>query len=299
MEKSAMIIINPTSGKEKASEYEDKIKDVIKMEYPNLIIKYTKGQGDATKFAKNAGEDSFDLVVSLGGDGTINETVNGIAGFKNPPMLGIIPMGTVNDLARALNIPLQPEEAIELLGNGTQRKIDVGIANELYFTNILGVGNIARAIHDVDSEEKTKLGPLAYFISTAKELIEGDIFSVKLEMDQESWEGDVSVVIAGLIDSLGGFKTILSNAEVGDGMFHIFAIKKLDIPELMKITPSVFSGKITDSDNVKYFRSKSLKIKALNDHKHESDVDGEKGPELPLRLKILPGHLIVISGMED
>lgn len=299
MGKSAMIIINPSSGKEEAKNYESEIKETIKREYPNIVVKYTEGEGDARKFAENASLDNFDLVVALGGDGTINETANGLANFKNPPLLGIIPMGTVNDLARALNIPMEAEKAIDLLVNGVKKKIDIGLVNNQYFTNMLGVGNLAKAIDEVDSEEKTKLGPLAYVKSIAQEIMKDDIFSVELQMDQENWEGQVSIIIISLIDSLGGFKSILSEVELGDGIFHIFAIKELDLAKIINMTPSLIMGKIKESDNIKYFKSKSLKIKAIHGNNYNSDIDGEKGPKLPLELKVLPRHLAVISGLEE
>lgn len=297
MKKSSMIIINPVAGKEDAEKYEDMIKKTVETKYDNILVKYTEGEGDASKFAKAAAKDNFDLIISVGGDGTVNETVNGLAEFEHPPILGIIPMGTVNDLARALNIPLEPEKAVELLVTGIEKKIDIGIVNNRTFTNILGVGKATKAIHDVNSDDKAKLGSLAYAISIAKEIIGDDIFPVKLEMDEEDWEGDVSVIIVGLIDSLGGFKFPLVDVEVGDGMFHIFAIKRLNVSKLIKMAPSLTLGKIKNSENVKYFKSKKIKIKALNNNKYESDIDGEKGPELPLELKILPKHLGVISGM--
>lgn len=299
MGKSAMIIINPTSGKEKAAEFENKIKNAIKKEYPNLVVEHTKGKGDATKFAKSAGEKGFDLVVSLGGDGTVNETVNGLAVFEEPPVLGIIPMGTVNDLARALNIPINPDKAIEILTKGFHKKIDIGLANDRYFTNILGFGKAAKAIHDVDIEEKSKIGALAYVKAVAKEILEDDIFSVKLEMDNEIWEGEVAVIIIALIDSLGGLRTVLSDAELGDGNFHIFAVKRLNISKIMNMAPSLILGKTSNSDNVKYFKSKTIKIKTPGKDKQETDVDGEKGPNLPLELKVLERHLTVISMRED
>jgi len=299
MEKSAVIIINPSSGREKALEYEEKIKSTIKIDYPNLSVKYTEGEGDATRFAGDAGENRIDLVVSVGGDGTVNEIVNGLAGFENPPILGIIPLGTVNDFARSFNIPFQPEEAIELLIKGVQKKADIGIANDKYFTNILGVGNPVEAVHNVDSDEKLKIGSLAYVKAIASEMLDDTIFPIRLEMDEIDWEGNVAVLLVALIDSLGGMKFILSDVDKGDGNFHIFAIEKLNIPELINMAPSLILGDISNSENVKYFKSKNLKIRTLNHDYRESDIDGEKGPELPLELKVLPKHLTIISGIDD
>lgn len=295
MDKIAMIIINPSAGREKALSYEDKIKEELKDSFTKIEVKYTEGEGDATKFAKFASENKYNLVVSLGGDGTVNEVVNGLACCDNPPILGIIPMGTVNDLARALKIPMQPNRAIELLSSGVLKKLDIGVANDRYFTNVLAVGNVAQAVHNVDIEEKSKFGPLAYVISVGKEILEDDIFPVKIEMDNDTWNGDIAVLVVGLIGSFGGTSAMLSNVEVSNGDFHIFAIKRLSVTEILKMTPSILMGKITETDNVKYFTSKKIKITAIDKKVHESDVDGERGPDLPLELKVLPKHLTVIS----
>lgn len=295
MGKSAMIIINPTAGKEKAASYEDIIKEELQANDTKLVIKYTKGEGDATKFAREACEANFDLVVSLGGDGTVNETVNGLASFDKPPLLGIIPLGTVNSLARALHIPMNPEKAIELLKNEYYKKIDVGLVNGRYFTNVLGVGQAAKAVYDVDIQEKTKFGPLAYVMAVGAKILKDDVFPVKLEMDEEIWEGEVSVIIIGLIDSLGGIKAILSDIEIGDGTMHILAIKSLSVDKLIGMTPSLAFGNITDSKNVKYFQTKTLKLETLNNIKYESNIDGDEGPKLPLSIEVLTKHVRVIS----
>lgn len=299
MRKSAMIIINPSSGKERAAEFEDKIRKGIGKGYENLEVRYTKGKWDATRYAKEAGDKGFQLVVALGGDGTVNETVNGLAGFDDPPVLGIVPMGTVNDLARALHIPLNPEDAIDLLEDGDIRRIDVAKANDRYYTNTLAIGKIPSAIHNVDSDEKAKLGPLAYFIASARELAKDASFGVSLSMDDGSWEGDIEVLAAGLLDTIGGFREILPKAHMGDGMLNILVFKKLDILEAIKISPSVLMGKLEDKDIIEYFRSKTLHISTPAGISIESDVDGEKGPDLPLEIEVLPGKLRVITGLVE
>ncbi|NLB22647.1 MAG: diacylglycerol kinase family lipid kinase [Clostridium sp.] len=299
MKKSALVIINPTSGKEEAPNYEEKLNETLTKEYSNVVIKHTKGEGDATQFAKEAGQEKYDLVVALGGDGTVNETVNGLAGFDQPPVLGIIPMGTVNDLARSLKIPLEPEKAIELLVKGQHKAVDIGQVNGRYFTNVLGIGKATKAVHDVDIKEKSKLGALAYVKAIASEILEDDFFPIKIDMDDKSWEGDVAVVLVALIDSLGGNKSVLSDVEKGDGYFHIFAIKRLNFSKLVNMAPALLSGAIEKSENVEYFKSKTIHMKALNSVKQESDIDGEKGPDLPLELKILPRRLTVICNEEE
>lgn len=295
MSQSLMIIINPSAGKEKAGDYEAAIKETLGAAYSRVSVKYTKGPGDATQFAKSAAENKFDLVVALGGDGTVNETVNGLAPFAHPPKLGIVPMGTVNDLARALNIPINPDKAIELLARGKSMKIDLGRANDRYYSNVLAIGKAAQAIHNVDIKEKSMIGPIAYLKAVVKEIMEDDSFFVKLDMDKESWEGEAAVVMVGLIDSLGGLKSVLPEVEVGDGYLHILVIKRLNVSKLVNMAPSLLFGKAKESKNIEYFKTKTLKIEAMDSDIHESDVDGEKGPDLPLTIEILPQHISVIS----
>lgn len=296
MEKSAFIIINPSSGREQATKYEEQIIHTLKDTYRNITVKHTKGENDATTFAKTAAENHYDLVVTLGGDGTINEAVNGLAPFNHPPKLGIIPMGTVNNLARSLNIPMNPDDAIELLLSGTETKIDVGVANrDIYFTNMLGIGDAAKAIHSVEIEEKSKIGSIAYAKAITKEILDDQPFPIKLEMEENTWEGDVSVVLFFLIDSLGGFQNIVDAVEKGDGYFHVFAIKQLNLAEVTKMTPSLLTGSLAQSENVQYFKTRSIKITADSENTQESAIDGEPGPNLPLDIKVLHQHITVIS----
>lgn len=298
MSKSAVVIINPTAGQEKAVDYEDEIKDILKKEYSSIEIKHTEGADDATRFARSAAEQAVNLVVALGGDGTVNEVVNGLAPFDHPPLLGIIPMGTVNDLARSLNIPLQAADAIKLLASGTEIKIDVGLANNRYFTNFIIIGHAATAIHEVSSDEKSKLGSFAYFIEVAKKIADDKKFQTKIKMENENWEGNVAILIIALIDSLGGMKSILPDVELGDGYFHLLALNELTMAKVMNMTPAMLSGSIIDSKNVDYFTSKEIKVSTVDNKAIDSDIDGEKGPQLPIELSILPKHLTILTGVK-
>lgn len=294
MEKSVMIIINPSAGKEEAVSYGERVREELKHNYTKLIERHTKGEGDAEEFACEACEGGFDLVVCLG-DGTVNETVNGLAGFQKRPLLGIIPLGTVNNLAGALNIPDEPEKAIELLKSEHYKEIDVGLVNGKYFTNSLGIGNVARAVYDVEVEEKTKLGTIAYVKAVGKKILKDDVFSVRLEMDEETWEGEIAVIIITLLDSIGGFKSIAPEVGIGDGKMHVFVVRNLNLSKLIAITPYLVTGSISDSQNIEYFQTENIKIKTPDGNQYKCNMDGDEGPKLPLEIKVLPRHLRVIS----
>ncbi|EFR94602.1 diacylglycerol kinase domain-containing protein, partial [Listeria innocua FSL J1-023] len=109
----ALLIVNPSSGKEKGKTYQGKTEEVLKKRYDEVEVRLTEKAGDATEFASWASEQGFDAVIAMGGDGTLNETINGLAIHEKRPDFGFIPLGTVNDLARSVGIPLKPEKAIQ------------------------------------------------------------------------------------------------------------------------------------------------------------------------------------------
>ena len=165
-----LVIINPVSGGGAARRYALDLQWKLSTFFDTIEVKFTTGANDATRFAKAACEDGFDAVFCMGGDGTVNETVNGIAqgGFK--VTFGFIPVGTVNDMSRALGIPQRPLEAIRRLDINQVRSIDIGRCNEKYFCNNIAAGVIPKVIEEVTPKEKRILGPLAYFLRAGQAL---------------------------------------------------------------------------------------------------------------------------------
>lgn len=162
----------------------------------------------------------------------------------------------------------------------------------------MAVGKIPTAIHNVDSEEKSRLGPLAYLIAATRELFKDKSFRINLLMDNDTWEGEVEVLGVCLIDTLGGLREVLHQVEIGDGMLHIIALKKLDVLETIKLSPTIIGSDLEGMENVEYFKSKKIRITNPEGTKLESYLDGEKGPELPLEIEITPRKLQVIAGFD-
>lgn len=160
---TAVIIINPTSGRERAPRYLPLLEEVLAKRYASVIVKTTEKAGDATDFAREAARAHYDIFC-MGGDGTINEVINGRMQVESPSVFGFIPFGTVNDLARALHIPRSPRGAIRMLETAEETKIDVGRVNGRYFINIVAAGLIPEAVSQVTIKEKTLFGSLAYFM---------------------------------------------------------------------------------------------------------------------------------------
>ena len=161
--KRCLVIVNPTSGRERAPKYIPLLSSVLSKRYDDVSIKLTQKAGDAKDFARRAAEKNKDIIC-MGGDGTINEVINGMVPVRSDSCFGFIPFGTVNDLARALHIPRSPQGAIRMLEQAKRTTIDVGKINDRYFINIVAAGLIPEAVSEVTIKEKTLFGSLAYFM---------------------------------------------------------------------------------------------------------------------------------------
>ena len=163
--KRARIIYNPTSGRELFKKHLPEVLEKLEIAGFETSCHATTGAGDATNAAMEAVKRGFDIVIAVGGDGTLNEVVSGISQFENRPKLGLIPMGTTNDFARAVHIPRKIEEAIDIIIAGDTIPVDVGLMNnEKYFINIAAGGRLTELTYEVTSKMKTILGPAAYYI---------------------------------------------------------------------------------------------------------------------------------------
>ncbi|MFD1019258.1 diacylglycerol/lipid kinase family protein [Thalassobacillus hwangdonensis] len=290
--KKAMIIANPSSGKEEALDHIDRIEDVLSEKGYQVTVSQTEKELDATHFCMDACKDEFDMVVSLGGDGTLHETINGMVDQHHRPRLGIVPLGTVNDFARALNIPLDPEKAIDVLHSDQTTRVDIGKFNDRYFVNIVAIGAIAEATYEVSPEQKTRLGPLAYVLEGIKTLASDNSYPLDVEYDGKKWSGESLLFLAALTKSTGGFEKLSPEAKVDDGVLHCYIIKKVNLIKLGPIVTSILRGELKENDAVEYFTAK--KVRVSSEEALVTNVDGEEGDRLPVDLEVKQSHLEVI-----
>lgn len=207
MQKHARVIYNPTSGREIIKKNLADVLSILEQAgYVTSAHATTAEPDDAKHAAEEAVRDRFDLVVAAGGDGTINEVINGIAEKEYRPKVGIIPTGTTNDFARALHVPRDVIKATKIIAAGQSVAMDIGKANETYFINIGGGGRLTELTYDVPSRLKTMLGQLAYYLKGIEMLPSLKATKVKVEYDQGVFEGEVMFFLLGLTNSIGGFE---------------------------------------------------------------------------------------------
>lgn len=294
--KQALLVINPSSGGEKAKQFESLAKEKLEQFFDEVIIKHTEKSGDATQFAKEAANKNFHSVFVMGGDGTVNEGISGLAELENRPYFGFFPLGTVNDLARALGIPLDPKEAIRQFNINLTKQLDIGKINNDYFMNVVAIGTIPESINNVDPSEKTKWGKFAYFLSGFKNLMTTSFYNFNVTIDGEIKHIKSSTLLIGLTNSIGGFENILPKASVNDGLLHLLYIKDQSLFDTAKALPEIVSGVSHSSDNVAYLTFSTASI-SLSDSRDTltTNVDGDEGAALPITLSVLPSHLTVYA----
>ena len=296
----ALLIVNPSSGGKKAAGYEELATKKLQELFDEVAVAHTEKAGDAERFASEA-VGSVDSVFAMGGDGTVNEAISGIASHEERPRFGFFPLGTVNDLARALAIPLDPEEAIESFSLNHSRKIDIGKINDDYFMNVVAIGIIPAAINNVEVEEKTKLGKMAYFLSGLREVRKNESHQFEIiTSGQEATETKIesSTLIVGSSNTIGGFESLLPEASTNDGKLHLIYIKDSNLWETIKSIPELLKGVTESNESLGYLTFEKAQIKLLDDTTIETNVDGDPGPSLPVEIQVLPQHITVFCGQE-
>lgn len=294
--KRVLLVVNPSSGGEKAKEYEGLAKEKLATFFDEVTVKHTEKGGDARDFAKRAAEEGYHSVFVMGGDGTVNEGISGLAELENRPNFGFFPLGTVNDLARALGMPLNPEEAIQQLDIQKTKPLDIGKINDKYFMNVVAIGTIPESINNVAPEEKTKWGKMAYFISGVQDLMATSFYDFRMTIDGEARDIKSSTVLIGLTNSIGGFETLLPEATVDDGLLHLVYIKDASLLDTVMAVPELVTGVSDSSKNVEYVTFTEAEIALINpEDSLTTNVDGDEGDSLPITVKILPSHLTVYA----
>ena len=285
-----MLIINPTSGGEKALDYKEKLENKAKEYFEYVETKITEKAKDATAFADEASKENYEAVIVFGGDGTVNEVISGIAEKDYIPKLGIIPGGTGNLITKLLEISQDIDEAIDQLDFNKTNAIDIGKANKSYFGYIFSVGSLPEAIHNVEIEDKTKYGVLAYAINTIKSVIKDEVFNIKIETENGNYEGEASQVLVLLSNYYADKKIFEENK---DGYANILILKNASIISKLSLIPDLLKGDIVENDNIEYIKAKDITISS--DTKLESDIDGDRSDDLPVKITVLGNHIEIYS----
>ncbi|WP_223642881.1 diacylglycerol kinase [Planococcus sp. 4-30] len=288
--KRARIIYNPTSGRELFRKHLPEVLEKMEKAGYETSCHATTCEGDAIQAAKAAVERNFDLVIAVGGDGTLNEVVSGIAKFEVRPKVGLIPMGTTNDFARAVHIPRDITKAVDIILKGDSIPVDIGLMNDdRYFINIAGGGRLTELTYEVPSKLKTVLGQMAYYLKGIEMLPSIRSSRVRIEYDGQIFDDSAMMFLIGLTNSVGGFEKLAPDASINDGKFTLLILKELNMAEFIRVASLALRGEHLSDPHVIY--AKASKITVTTKERVLLNLDGEYGGVLPAVFENLAGHI--------
>lgn len=225
MKKKLALILNPAAGKGRAEKTLPELVSLFSAAGYHVSVHLTEKAGDATRLATRYGEQA-DLLVCCGGDGTLNETVNGVMALHNRPPVGYIPAGTTNDFAISMNIPKDMLTAAGFIINGHPVKLDVGKLNNRFFAYIASFGAFTSISHITPQNAKNSIGWLAYILEGIRDVSNIRSYRVRIEAAGQTYEDDF---IFGAISnslSIGGlFKIDSKLVDLSDGQFEVILVK--------------------------------------------------------------------------
>lgn len=292
--KKINFIINPSSGRQNV---ERKIDRICKMLLDDGYIvgkRFTSKKHDAMFEARKSCKEGFDLIVACGGDGTVNEVVQGIMTSENKLPLAIIASGTVNDFANHLQIPRTAEGIFKMIKREKIIEIDLGKVSEDYFVNVAAGGLLTKVAYQVSTDLKAILGRMAYYLEGVRELVNQGLEPIKVKITSEEFTGEEEILlfVVSNSSSIGGFKKLAPEADVLDGLLDVVFIKNADLGELANIFLNVLTGEHIRHPKVIYYKTRQVKIEAEEDL--VIDIDGEHGGYLPSDFKVIPKGLKVL-----
>lgn len=292
--KRARLIYNPTSGREEMRRILPDVLERLDRHGIETSCHATTGAGDATREAAEAVERGYDIVIAAGGDGTLNEVVNGMAGKSNLPPLGIFPLGTTNDFARAMGIPRRWEDYCDLVIENKTRPIDIGKVNGRHFINIAGGGKLTELTYEVPSRLKTLIGQLVYYMKGIEKM--ASLSPTELIFHAEGYEvieGEFMLFLIANSNSVGGFEKLAPDARIDDGLLDVIALKKCNLAEFIRLVTMALRGDHFSDPHVLYFKTRRMEV--TSPARVQLNLDGELGGELPGVFEVLPQHLRIFA----
>jgi len=280
------IIYNPNSGRQIVQKNIPMLVELLNKNDYYVTVFRTEKQFDAMYAASEACKDNFDVIISIGGDGTVNEVINGMMANSYKPKLAIYPAGTMNDFANYLQIPRAVEEFTKIIMKKNIIKTDVGLGGDRYFLNVAAAGLLTDVAYKVSSESKTVLGKFAYYLESIRELPKQMFKPITIRTRIGEIEEEREILFFLLANSayVGGFKFFAPEATINDGKFDLLIVEKGQFIDAASIFVKMLRGNHTTHPNLKYTQVDELSVEC--DEVMYVDLDGEQAGKLPMNFKI-------------
>ena len=284
------LIANPTSGNGNGRICLDRAKQLLDARGIDYAVKETQHPGHATELAKQAVDEGYDVIVAVGGDGTLHETAMSV--IHTGRVLGLLPCGTGNDYARPLGIPTDPEAAVEILLNGENRVVDAGDANGNLFFNIAGFGfDVDVLDYTEEFKPKCKNGETAYRLGCLKAVLGLKLRRSTLTFPDGTIETNVLMAAAGVGTHFGGGMNVLPESDMSDGLLDVCIAHDVGRLGVLKLLPKFIKGRHLGLKVITY--KKATEVSVVCDPVSRIEVDGERMEGTPVTFRVLPKAITV------
>ena len=284
--KKVLVILNPAAKSDRAGAMREKIAALS----PRITVRMTSVAGDALELARRALDEDFETIVAAGGDGTVNEVANGVAG--SDARFGILPVGTMNVFASELGIPQNDLAAAwKVIEAGHIRELDLPMANASHFVQLAGIGLDAEVVRLTTPDSKRSLGPVSYLLTLAQIAAVPPPTVVIDPVDSHRREG--SFVLIGNGRLYGGPFVLFKNALLDDGLLDVLVFKNQSHWDVVRYFQAVAFGSHAELPDVEYFQTKSMNVHSSSPVPVE--LDGELADVLPCKFGFYPKKFRVIA----
>lgn len=271
----ARLIANPVAGADRAPDELVALNERLRPAVGDLDIVLTTAKGDAARAAEQAVREGYDHLFVAGGDGTLNEVLNGVAAVPHGlerVTFGLLPLGTGNDFAHAIGVPEDLDGAVDVLARGELAAIDVARLDERRFVNVSAGGFVAEVSDAVDPALKSIAGKLAYLIGGAGALLEHEPHEFVVTIDDKP-PFSVRASFFAVCNSrlVGGGRLIAPYALVDDGELDVCIVEAMRTLELVGLLTKVSAGEHVADERVRYFRAKRIEIRSQPPFKVNTD----------------------------
>lgn len=277
--KKCVIIYNPASGKIKKKNSIQPFYDILKKYGYETEIKYTSKKNDAVSIVEKLEE--VDLVISAGGDGTLNEVVTGNLARKKRLTLANLPMGTTNDVGNMYGFTKNTLKNLELLLHGVKKKIDVCFINGTPFVYVACLGDYIDMAYSTPRDLKKKYGKIAYILYGLKQLKNKiHSYDVRYKIDDKTYEGNYSFFFITNASRVAGVNNIYYDVKLDDNMFEVAFCKVKNKAEMIKMFILLNSMDAKDVPGITYYQTNNIEIEFLQKPKVSWCIDGEEYPSV-------------------
>jgi diacylglycerol kinase (ATP) len=283
---NTVVILNPAARSDKAKRWRAKVESIAR----GCSIFATSRAGEAEALARHAAREGFEKIVAAGGDGTVNEVVNGLAGSE--AALGLLPIGTMNVFATELGLPAHDLALCwDIIQGEYTRLVDLPSANGKFFVQLAGVGLDAQVVKETSLTLKRSFGPLSYLISAAQ-IAAREPPRLFLESEESPVE-EGSFVLVGNGRLYGGPFPFFKHAAIDDGLFDVIAFKQLGYLEIIKYLQRVVFSSAIRVPEVEYFQTRRLRV--TSDREVPVELDGELVGNCPVEFRVQKRTLRVLA----